>query len=43
MTDEYIDTHFDEIRRHTFVIEKRLHNTDIAHESPKADNRYYID
>ena len=43
MTDEYIDTHLDEIRRHASVIEARLHDTDFTPESLKADNRYYID
>ena len=43
MTDEYIDIHFDEIRRHASVIEKRLHDTDFTPESLKADNHYYFD
>ena len=43
MTDEYIDTHFDEIRNHASEIEKRLHDTDFTPESLKADNHYYID
>ena len=43
ITDEYIDTHFDEIRKHASVIEKRLHDTDFTPESLKADNHYYID
>ena len=43
MTDEYIDTHFDEIRRHASAIETRLHDTDFTPESLKADNHYYID
>jgi len=43
MTDEYIDTHFDEIRNHASKIEKRLHDTDFTPESLKEDNHYYID
>ena len=43
MTDEYIDTHFDEIRKHTSVIETRLLDTDFTPDSLKADNHYYID
>ena len=43
MTDEYIDTHFDEIRRHASAIEIRLHDTDFTPESLKSDNHSYID
>ena len=43
MTDEYIDTHFDEIRKHASDIETRLHDTGFTPESLKADNHYYID
>ena len=43
MTDEYIDTHFDEIRKHASVIETRLLDTDFTPEALKADNHYYID
>ena len=43
MTDEYIDTHFDEIRKHASVIETRLLDTDFTPDSLKADNHYYID
>jgi len=43
MTDEYIDTHFDEIKNHASVIETRLYNTAFTPESLKADNHHYID
>ena len=43
MTDEYIDTHFDEIRKQASVIETRLDDTDFTPESLKADNHFYID
>jgi gluconate kinase len=43
MTDEFIDTHFDEIRKHASVIETRLHDTNFTPDSLKADNHYYID
>ena len=43
MTDEYIDTHFHEIRKHASAIETRLRDTDFTPESLKADNHYYID
>ena len=43
MTDEYIDTHFDEIRKHASVIETRLHDTDFTLDSLKTDNHCYID
>ena len=43
MTDEYIDTHFDEIKNHASVIETRLYNTAFTPESLKADNHLYID
>jgi gluconate kinase len=43
MTDEYIDAHFDDIRKHASEIEKRLHDTDFTLESLKADNHYYFD
>ena len=43
MTDEYIDTHFDEIRKHASVIETRLHDTDVTPEALKTDNHNYIE
>ena len=43
MTDEYIETHFYEIRKHASVIETRLYDTDFTPDSLKADNHYYID
>ena len=42
MTDEYIDTHFDEIKEHASVIESRLDDTSCTTESLKADNQTYI-
>ena len=43
MTDEYIDTHFDEIRNHASVIEKRLRDTDVTPEALKTDNHNYVE
>lgn len=43
MTDDYIDTHFGEIRKYASVIETRLHDIAFTSESLKADNQYYID
>ena len=43
MSDEYIDTHFDEIRSHGSDIEKRLDDSGCTRDSLKADNRRYID
>ena len=43
MSDEYIDTHFDEIRSHGSDIEKRLDDSGCTRGSLKADNRYYIE
>jgi hypothetical protein len=43
MTDEYIDTHFDEIKKHASVIETRLLDMDFTPDSLKSDNHYYID
>ena len=42
MTDEYIDTHIDEIKQHANDIEARQCDSDITVESLKADNHYYI-
>ena len=43
MTDEYIDTHFDEIIGHESEIESRLVHADCTVYGLKADNRRYID
>jgi 2-phosphoglycerate kinase len=42
MSDTFVDTHFNEIKRHSSDIEKRLDGMDFTIESLKADNRYYI-
>ena len=42
MTDEYIDTHFDEIKQHASAIESRLDDTSCTIQSLKADNQAYI-
>ncbi len=42
-SDEYIDTHFDEIREHRSDIEARQDDADCTIASLKADNRRYID
>lgn len=42
MTDEYIDTHFDEIKQHASDIESRLDDSSITPQSLKADNHAYI-
>ena len=43
MTDEYIDSHFDEIRLHGSDIEKRLDDSWCTPESLKEDNRACIE
>jgi gluconate kinase len=43
MSDTYIDTHIDEIRNYSSVIESRQHDTECTSESLKADNRNYVD
>jgi len=43
MTDNYIETHFDEIKRHSFDIESRLNDDDCTIDSLKEDNRKYIE
>jgi hypothetical protein len=43
MTDEFIDCHIDEIRQNASAIEKRLFDTNITHDSLKADNHHYIE
>ena len=42
MTDRYIDTHFDEIRRHASDIECRREDPDCTIANLKADNRRVI-
>lgn len=42
MTDNYIETHFDEIKIHSSDIESRL-NDDCTIDSLKEDNRQYIE
>ena len=43
MADSYIDAHFDEIMQHASDIESRLHDSDCASDSLKADNRHYVE
>lgn len=43
MTDEYIETHFEEIARHASDIENRLDETYLNKELLKRENRQYID
>ena len=43
MTDNYIETHFDEIKRHSSDIESRLNDDDCTIDSLKEDNRKYIE
>ena len=42
MTDDYIDSHFDEIIEHASAIESRLDDTSCTIQILKADNRAYI-
>lgn len=42
MTDEYIDTHFDEIKAYASAIESRLDDTSCTIQCLKADNHAYI-
>lgn len=42
MTDEYIDTHINEINEHADDIEVRLYDTDNTAKSLKRENLYYI-
>ena len=42
MTDEYIDTHFDEIIEHASAIESRLDDSSCTIQGLKADNQAYI-
>ena len=43
MSDDYIETHIDEIRNHASTIETRLYDTGHTIDSLKFDNHYYID
>ena len=42
MTDEYIETHFNEIKEHASAIESRLDDTSCTIQILKADNQAYI-
>ena len=42
MTDEYIDTHFDEIKKHASTIESRLDDSSCTPQALKSDNQAYI-
>lgn len=42
MTDDYIDTHFDEIKSHSCDIEARLDDADCTKERLKEDNKKTI-
>ena len=42
MTEEYIDTHFDEILEHASCIESRLDDSSCTAQSLKTDNQAYI-
>ena len=43
MTDNYVETHFEEIKSHSSDIESRLHNDDCTFDSLKEDNRRYVE
>ena len=43
MTDKYIDSHFEEIKKHGSDIESRLDDSDCTIESLKEDNRRVIE
>ena len=43
MTDNYIETHFEEIKSHSSDIESRLHDDDCTIDSLKEDNRRYVE
>ena len=43
MSDEYIDSHFADIKAHASDIEKRLDDSDCTAEQLKQDNRRIID
>lgn len=42
MTDEYINSHFDEIKEHASDIESRLDDSSCTIQNLKADNQAYI-
>ena len=42
MTNAYIEEHFDEIKKHSSVIEQRLFDTDLTMDGLKTDNHRYI-
>lgn len=43
MTDDYIDSHFDDIQKYACVIEHRFDDSDCTVEKLKADNKTYIE
>ena len=43
MTDNYIESHFDEIKEHSSDIESRLNDNDCTIDSLKEDNRKYVE
>lgn len=43
MTDNYIETHFGEIKSHSSDIESRLNDSNCTIESLKEDNRKYVE
>ena len=43
LSEEYIKTHFDDIKGYANVIEKRLDDSDCTMESVLADNREYLE
>ena len=43
MTDNYIETHFEEIKSHSSDIESRLNDDNCTIDSLKEDNRKYIE
>ena len=43
MTDNYIETHFDEIKEHSSDIESRLNDNDCTIDCLKEDNRKYVE
>ncbi|MBO4644240.1 MAG: AAA family ATPase [Alphaproteobacteria bacterium] len=43
MTENYIDDHFDEIKKHASDIESRLNEDNCFIDNLKTDNRFYIE
>jgi gluconate kinase len=43
MTDNYIETHFEEIKSHSSDIESRLNDSNCTIDSLKEDNRKYVE